>query len=75
LELDHGQSLRVCQRCTRRTPEGRGRVTAAEVAELLHMPTSTVEHLARLGKVPSRKVGRRRLFLRPRIEALLLDEA
>jgi excisionase family DNA binding protein len=50
-------------------------MTAAEVAELLHMPTSTVEHLARLGKVPSRKVGRRRLFLRPRIEALLLEEA
>ncbi len=49
-------------------------MTAAEVAELLHMPTSTVEHLARLGTVPSRKVGRRRLFLRPRIEALLLDE-
>jgi excisionase family DNA binding protein len=46
-------------------------MTAAEVAELLHMPTSTVEHLARLGTVPSRKVGRRRLFLRPRIEALL----
>jgi excisionase family DNA binding protein len=49
-------------------------MTAAEVAELLHMPTSTVEHLARLGTVPSRKVGRRRLFLRPRIEALLLGE-
>jgi excisionase family DNA binding protein len=50
-------------------------MTAAEVAELLHMPTSTVEHLARPGTVPSRKVGRRRLFLRPRIEALLLEEA
>jgi excisionase family DNA binding protein len=50
-------------------------MTAAEVAELLHMPASTVEHLARLGTVPSRKVGRRRLFLRPKIEALLLEEA
>lgn len=50
-------------------------MTAAEVAELLHMPTSTVEHLARVGKSPSRKVGRRRLYLRPRIEALLLEEA
>jgi excisionase family DNA binding protein len=50
-------------------------MTAAEVGELLRMPTSTVEHLARMGKLPSRKVGRRRLFLRPRIEALLLDEA
>lgn len=50
-------------------------MTAAEVAKLLHMPTSTVEHLARVGKLPSRKVGRRRLFLRPKIEALLLEEA
>ncbi|HME01469.1 MAG TPA: helix-turn-helix domain-containing protein [Solirubrobacteraceae bacterium] len=49
-------------------------MTASEVAELLRMPTSTVEHLALVGKLPSRKVGRRRLFLRPRIEALLLDE-
>ncbi len=49
-------------------------MTAAEVAELLRMPKSTVEHLARVGTVPSRKVGRRRLFLRPRIEALLLGE-
>ncbi|HEX3509967.1 MAG TPA: helix-turn-helix domain-containing protein [Solirubrobacteraceae bacterium] len=49
-------------------------MTAAEVAELLHMPTSTVEHLARLEKLPSRKVGRRRLFLRPKIEALLLED-
>ena len=49
-------------------------MSAAEVAELLRMPASTVEHLARIGKLQSRKVGRRRLFLRPRIEALLLDE-
>lgn len=49
-------------------------MTAAEVAELLRMPTSTVEHLARIGKLPSRKVGRRRLFLRARIESLLLAD-
>jgi len=48
---------------------------AAEVAELLHVPKSTVEHWARTGQVPSRKIGRRRLFVRPAIEALLLGEA
>ena len=48
-------------------------MTAAEVAELLRMPTSTVEHLARMGTVPSRKIGRRRLFLRQSIEALLFS--
>jgi excisionase family DNA binding protein len=50
-------------------------LTAAEVAELLHMPTSTVEHLARQGTLPSRKIGRRRLYVRQHIEALLLGEA
>ncbi|HEY4426812.1 MAG TPA: helix-turn-helix domain-containing protein [Solirubrobacteraceae bacterium] len=45
---------------------------AREVAELLHVPHSTVEHWARRGELPSRKVGRRRLYIRPQIEALLL---
>jgi excisionase family DNA binding protein len=49
-------------------------LTAREVAELLHMPTSTVEHLARQGIVPSRKIGRRRLFVRHQVEAVLLGE-
>jgi excisionase family DNA binding protein len=49
-------------------------LSAREVAELLHMPTSTVEHLARQGTLPSRKIGRRRLFVRQHVEALLLDE-
>ena len=49
-------------------------MTAAEVAELLHMPKSTVEDLARRGFIPSRKVGRRRLYLRARIEAMLRDD-
>ena len=49
-------------------------MTAGEVAELLHMPTSTVEHLARQGTLPSRKIGRRRLYVRQHVEALLLDE-
>jgi len=47
-------------------------MTAAEVAELLHVPKSTVEHWARTGQVPSRKIGRRRLFLRPASEEVLL---
>jgi excisionase family DNA binding protein len=47
---------------------------ASEVAELLHMPQSTVEHLARVGEIPSRKIGRRRLFVRSQVEALLLSE-
>jgi excisionase family DNA binding protein len=50
-------------------------MTAAEVAELLHVPRSTVEHWARTGQLPSRKIGRRRLFIRPAIEAVLTEEA
>ena len=48
--------------------------TAAEVASLLRVPRSTVEDWARRGIVPSKKVGRRRLYVRSRIEALLFDE-
>jgi excisionase family DNA binding protein len=49
-------------------------MTAAEVAELLHVSTSTVEDWARRGIVPSKKVGRRRLYIRSRLEALLLED-
>jgi excisionase family DNA binding protein len=49
-------------------------LTAREVAALLHVPRSTVEHWARMGIVPSKKVGRRRIYVRSRIEALLLDD-
>jgi len=49
-------------------------MTAAEVAALLRVPRSTVEDWARRGIVPSKKVGRRRLYVRSRIEALLLDD-
>jgi excisionase family DNA binding protein len=49
-------------------------LTAREVAELLRVPKSTVEDWARRGVIPSRKVGRRRLYLRPGIETLLLDD-
>jgi excisionase family DNA binding protein len=49
-------------------------LTACEVAALLRVPRSTVEDWARRGIVPSKKVGRRRLYIRSKIEALLLDD-
>lgn len=60
---------------TRRPLTAADVLTACEVAELLHMPTSTVEHLARQGALPSPKIGRRRLFVRHQVEAMLLGEA
>ena len=50
-------------------------LTAREVAELMRVPRSTVEDWARRGVIPSRKVGRRRLYLRPSIETLLLEKS
>jgi excisionase family DNA binding protein len=50
-------------------------MTAAEVAALVRVPRSTVEDWARRGIIPSKKVGRRRLYIRSRIEAPLLDDA
>jgi excisionase family DNA binding protein len=49
-------------------------MTSSEVAHLLRMPQSTVEDLARRYVIPSRKIGRRRLFVRSKVEALLLSE-
>ena len=49
-------------------------MTAAEVAELLRVPQSTVEDWGRRGVIPSRKIGRRRIYIRSRIEALLLAD-
>jgi excisionase family DNA binding protein len=46
-------------------------MTAAEVAELLHLPVSTVYYLARRGELPASRLGRAWRFLRPRIERLL----
>ena len=40
----------------------------------LRFVAQDVEDWARRGVIPSRKVGRRRLYLRPNIEALLLEE-
>ncbi len=46
-------------------------MTASEVAELLHLPVSTVYYLARRGELPASRLGRTWRFLRPRIERLL----
>lgn len=47
-------------------------MTAAEVAELLQLPVSTVYHLAREGRLPARRLGRAWRFLRPQLEELLM---
>ena len=46
---------------------------AGEVGQLLHIPVSTVHDWARRGLIPSRKIGRHRLYIRQQIEALLLS--
>lgn len=46
-------------------------MTARDVALLLHAPISTVEDWERRGIVPSVKIGRRRLYVRHKIEAVL----
>lgn len=38
-------------------------MTALEVARLLYAPVSTVEDWARRGILPSRKIGKRRLYI------------
>jgi excisionase family DNA binding protein len=46
-------------------------MTATEVADLLHLPVSTVYYLARRGELPARRLGRTWRFLRPRLEEML----
>jgi excisionase family DNA binding protein len=41
----------------------------SEVSELQGIPRSTVHHLARLGQLPARRIGRRWIFLRDRLAA------
>jgi excisionase family DNA binding protein len=54
-------------------PLRRGDVmTAAEVAELIRVPSSTVYDLARRGVLPGHRVGRAWRFVRPEIEEWLL---
>src|SRR5437588_12733839 len=42
-----------------------------DVAELLHMPRSTIFDYARRGVLPGRKLGRRWVFLRDELDAAL----
>ena len=49
-------------------------MSATDVAVLLGAPKSTVEDWARRGVIPSRKRGRRRLFLRWEVEAWLVAD-
>jgi excisionase family DNA binding protein len=46
-------------------------MTASEVADLLHLPVSTVYYLARRGELPASRLGRTWRFLRPRLEEML----
>jgi excisionase family DNA binding protein len=46
-------------------------MTAREVADLLHLPVSTVYYLAQRGELPACRLGRAWRFLRPRIEEML----
>ncbi len=48
-------------------------MSVSEVAELLHVPRSTISDWARRGILPSVKIGRRRLYVRQHIEAVLLQ--
>jgi excisionase family DNA binding protein len=50
-------------------------LTAREVAELLHAPVSTVEDWARRDILPSVKIGKRRLYIRQNIEAVLIGQS
>jgi excisionase family DNA binding protein len=49
-------------------------LTVGEVAELFHVPESTVGDWARRQVIPSLKLGRRRIFIRSKIEAMLLAD-
>ena len=46
-------------------------MTASEVADLLHLPVSTVYYLARRGELPACRLGRTWRFVRPRLEEVL----
>lgn len=46
-----------------------------EVAELLHLPISTVLEYARRGLLPAHKLGRRWIFLHDEIEAAVRNRS
>jgi excisionase family DNA binding protein len=48
-------------------------MTAAEVADLLKLPRSTVYQLARHGELPCARLGRTVRFVRSEVEARLLN--
>lgn len=47
---------------------------AGEFAALLHVPVSTVHDWARSGRLPSRKRGKHRLFIRAEVERWILAD-
>lgn len=49
-------------------------MTADQVAELLGVARSTVMVWAKAGTIPSRRFGRIRRFIRPEVEAWMLDD-
>lgn len=49
-------------------------MTAAEVGDLLGIPTATVYRLARNGTLPSARLGRTVRFLREEVEGVLRGE-
>lgn len=50
-------------------------LSAAEAAELLHLNVKRVQALARSGQLPARRVGRKWLFARRSLEAMVGLEA
>lgn len=49
-------------------------MTVSEVAEFLKLPRSTVYDYARRGILPSRRLGKHLVFLRPQLEDFLWGE-
>jgi excisionase family DNA binding protein len=47
-------------------------LTAAEVAELVKVPRSTIYEMARHGRIPAHRIGRAWRFIRQEIEEWLL---
>ncbi len=47
---------------------------AQDVARLLQVPVSTIQEWARTGRIPSRKRGKHRLFVRAEIERWILED-
>ena len=47
-------------------------MTAGEVADLIRIPVSTVNALARRGRIPGHRIGRTWRFVRREIEEWLL---